>query len=571
MKKWLSRLLILAIVVGLVAAGNIFGPRLLYVYHEWRADVNLRSGQTQTAIDHMVPMFNMRPDNADLGMKLADAYISVNNYARAEYVLAHGISAQAGHIELYQKLCGVYLKQNKLWDAVDFLDELPNPLVKEQLDALRPKAPAPVPPPGIYDQRLTLTLDVPADAACYLSLDGEVPSMTDALYTGPIDLPAGLTELRAVIVQNDLASAWTLGTYKLENILQPVTFADPALEDVIRKEIGKPVDPVISDELWKIDTLELPDPTDYVSLADLVNLTGLTKLTLVGNGAHVDIAPLATLTKLKSLTLRNFALDSLDLDILAQWEWIESLDLQTNRIASLTPMSSMTGLKNLSLRANSIADITPLSELEDLVTLDIAQNALEDTAPLAKMAGLTEFIAFENLLTDLRGLQKLSNLKTVDISHNHVTDLSPLADHKALTTLLCEANPVETLEPLAGCTALETLLCTGGSIPSTAPLSDMTALRALTLSGNALTTLSGLGSCKALETLDVNKNAIASVEPLAGLPKLKDLRVEHNEVKSLAGLKSCPELRTIYAYENPLSDSSSVFDGTKITLYKGNA
>ncbi len=571
MRMWVKPLVTVGIIGLLFTVALLFGQDFLYAYHSGRAEANLSNNQPEAAIDHLVWMFEQRPEDAALCLKLTDAYLAVGNDSRAEYILAHGMKAKAGQVELYKKLSAVYVAQDKIWDAVNFLDELPNPLVKEQLDALRPPKPVFTPAPGRYEQNVTCAIQVPEGAECYLSLHGDVPSTADGAYEKPIPLPAGVTDIRAVAVKDGLVSTWALGSYRLENILQPVEFTDPLWEEYIRALVNKPVDPVMSNELWDIQEIVRKEPAGYTSLGDLEHLSGLTTLYLVGTGQHVDISPLAALTKLKKLTLRGFALDATDLDILAQWEWVENLDLQDNRIASLTPLADMKSLKTLNLRTNSIADITPLGGLTRLTSLDLSQNALEDSTPLAELVGLKSFLASENRLTELRGLRPLTELQTVNISRNEVEDLSPLANHKNLVTLLCTNNPIASLSPLEQCTKLEVLSCTGGAIETTEPLAGCVTLRELSLNDNALKTLEGLNNCLSLTTVNVDSNKLTSIDPLSVLQLLKTLRMEHNNVKSVAPLKSCPSLRNVYAFDNPLTDKSDVFKGTAVTLYRGNA
>ena len=52
-----------------------------------------------------------------VALELAEQYVSIGNYTKAEFTLSHAI-ADGGSIELYKALCRTYVAQNKLLDAV---------------------------------------------------------------------------------------------------------------------------------------------------------------------------------------------------------------------------------------------------------------------------------------------------------------------------------------------------------------------------------------------------------------------------------------------------------------------
>jgi hypothetical protein len=487
---------------------------------------------------------------------------------RAENTLIRGIAARAGALPLYQRLSALYLMQDKVIDAVAFLDELPDPIVKEQIDALRPAPPTLDPPPGRYERQVSLGAKSPSDVSCYLTLDGGTPSLADGVFQAAVSLPVGLTRVRAVAVKDGLPSVWLSAEYTLEDTERPVIFADPTLEKALRELAGIPEGPVMSSDLWNIGRLSLPDAAYYDSLADLAHLRGLTALTLTGGDEHVDLQPLTGLVHLKDLTLRHFALESADLEALTGLTELATLDLRGNRLASLGALSGLTGLAELDLRDNRLANITALRDLTGLTRLELSQNVLDVVSPLAALVNLVELGLAENKLEDLRGLDELTQLQTLDLSHNQVSDLTPLSNLTALITLQCAGTPVTSLEPLRGCTALEALVCSGGTVSTTEALSAHAALRELTLDDNALENLDGLSGCVSLQTLRADRNRLFSLETLAGLPLLKEVHLEGNRLESLTDLQACPALKNVYVKGNPLPEVDSTFEGTGVTVYR---
>ena len=452
--KWILRLIPVGTALGLLILFVLFHQPMMQFYHQSRADANWNANRPKNAIAHLEWLFERSPADPQLCLRLTDAYLDDNNTARAEYTLTRGINANADHLALHQKLCEVYLLQDKLWDAVTYLDELPNPLVKEQLDALRPATPVLDPPPGIYEEAVTLNMTVPEGIDCYLSLEGKVPSLANDAWAGSFALPAGVTNVKAVAVKDGLVSSWVTDTYRIENVIQPVSFSDPALETLLRELLEEPTQTIISHELWDITVLSNVEPTHYASLSDLAHLQNLTELSLYGDGSQVNIAPLSALTGLKKLSLRHFALDTADLEIIAQWTWLEELALPDNRITALDPVTELTALTSLNLKNNNITDASPLGGLTGLTLLDLSKNALTDTAPLTTLNALKELSLSENRLRDLRGLHTLTALNLLDISYNEISDLSPLDPCTALRDIYAFGNPLaQTPETLSDMSA----------------------------------------------------------------------------------------------------------------------
>ncbi len=69
---------------------------------------------------------------------------------------------------------------------------------------------------------------------------------------------------------------------------------------------------------------------------------------------------------------------------------LSQLDLQSNEITDLWPLSGMSGLDWLFINNNEITDISPLSGLTDLELLLLQDNEISEIWPLSQNAGLDE-------------------------------------------------------------------------------------------------------------------------------------------------------------------------------------
>lgn len=64
------------------------------------------------------------PKDADLAIRLADAYKKSGNYTKAEYTLVSAITQIPDSVQLYVALSKTYVEQDKLLDAETMLGRI---------------------------------------------------------------------------------------------------------------------------------------------------------------------------------------------------------------------------------------------------------------------------------------------------------------------------------------------------------------------------------------------------------------------------------------------------------------
>src|SRR5699024_7773862 len=101
-----------------------------------------------------------------VAIELANQYKKTGNYTKAELTLTRAISS-GSTAELYTALCRTFVEQDKLLDAVNLLDNVSDPQVKAELDALRPTAPAADYAGGYYSQYMDIHLTSSAGTIFY--------------------------------------------------------------------------------------------------------------------------------------------------------------------------------------------------------------------------------------------------------------------------------------------------------------------------------------------------------------------------------------------------------------------
>ena len=183
--------------------------------------------------------------------------------------------------------------------------------------------------------------------------------------------------------------------------------------------------------------------TGTEDLSPLAGLTSLIRLQIANNKTLSDVSPLADLINLEWLDLHRC--DSLsDISSLARLTKLEYLNLNhTRRVSdySLSPLSSLRGLRRLRLAENRITDVSSLSGLTNLVRLDLPRNEIVDVLPLAGLTGLRELYLHANRITDVSSLTGLINLEWLDLRVNQITDVSSLDGLAARTHISWVKNP----------------------------------------------------------------------------------------------------------------------------------
>lgn len=482
-----------------------------------------------------------------VAIELAQQYLDIGNFTKAEYTLSQAIATNPTP-ELYIALCDVYVQQDKLMDAVNMLDTVHDLEIWSVLDALRPDAPAMSPEPGFYSTYLTLEI-VEAPGTLYISTDGDYPSIEKDLYTDPITLSSGETVIYAIrIGENNLVSPLRIFGYTVGGVIEEVQFTDKAMEAAIRQAIGVSEDSqVYTDQLWDVASFVVPAEAD--SLEDLKYLPYVRDLVIPAE-SQGELVVLSALTCLESLRIEGRKLSTDDLSIiatrntlkalylpscsvssvteLASLTDLEVLDLSSNTIRNLTPLTGMTGLKELYLANNAINALDVVVNMPDLEILDVSYNSISNLSPVFTLrSSMHELYAANNQINSILGIADLQNLNILDLSFNVLSDV------KMLTAL----------------TDLNQLNLSNNSIFSIDGLETMAHLRLLNVSYNQITALPAFPAGCELVSIDLSHNQVASLEPLAGLPWLNTVNADYNpDIEDLMPLDSCPVLIKVNVY-----------------------
>lgn len=499
--------------------------------------------------------YNFSDHDPNVAIELANQYKADGNYTKAEYTLTTAIN-NSPTTELYTALCRTYVEKDKLLDAISLLDNVSNPQIKAELDALRPAAPTADYEPGYYSQYIDVGLY--ADGTLYYTTDGDYPSIDGSIYEGTIPLPAGETTIYAIAVaDNGLVSPLTVLGYTVTGVIEEVTFTDAAMEASIRQLIGADADDeVYTNQLWTITDFTVPEGAAIYG--DLSLMPYLEKLT-IQNHELDTLTYLSSLSKLKTLDLTGSRFDPDELSVLAglpslthltladcNLSTIENLanaqnliylDLSSNTIRNLEALSAMTTLQEINLKHNAVTNLSSLSALGNLETLDVSYNALTSLAPAATCVRLTTLIADNNQLTTLDGVNNLQLLTHLSVDYNALTDVSSLSTSTQLTNLSIANNTLTDISALSTLTKLEIFDFSSNQIAALPAWPDGCALQTIDGSYNALTSIDGLKNMDALAYVYMDYNLITNIDALADCFCLVQVNVFGNEISDVSKLR----------------------------------
>ena len=104
--------------------------------------------------------------------------------------------------------------------------------------------------------------------------------------------------------------------------------------------------------------------------------------------------------------------------------------------------AAFTTLTELDLSSNQLTDISPLSALDQLNVLRFSRNSVSELPQWKSTCALTAIDASYNKLTSVAPLKGLFQLNRVNLDYNNISNVNPLADCHNLILVDIFGNPV---------------------------------------------------------------------------------------------------------------------------------
>ncbi len=201
------------------------------------------------------------------------------------------------------------------------------------------------------------------------------------------------------------------------------------------------------------------------------------------------------------------------------------MELDTNSIADVSPLSGLTGLSSLDLAGNRITSVSPLSGLSGVEGLNLSTNGITDVSPLSGLTALRRLYLRNNAIADIAALLGLTDLRQLNLDGNRITNVSPLSSLTKLDRLVLQNNSIAEIAPLSGLTGLTQLDLDDNSLTALGALSGLTNLRWLYLERNCLTSIDALTSNTGLgagDRIGLRENALDADSLANGVTALRD-------------------------------------------------
>lgn len=195
-----------------------------------------------------------------------------------------------------------------------------------------------------------------------------------------------------------------------------IVFNDAELEKAVRESMKRPTGDILVSDAQAVEGLDFQrngvDMSEPLiqSLDALKYFTNLTFLGLgyaVGDGGDpvhgIDLSPLAGMTKLTSLQMACVPVS--DISVVKNMPYLISFTaFGGGLITDISPLAGLSNLQALTIRENKITDVSPLAGMTNLFYLDISDNQITDVTPLASLVNLQRLYISNNPAKDLSSL-----------------------------------------------------------------------------------------------------------------------------------------------------------------------
>lgn len=569
MKKFLK------IVLPLLLSFTILFGIFWYLFHydrDFTRDVLLSfarhyeiEGDMDTASWFYDMAYDQGSGNDEIAIELSRQYIETGNYTQAEVTLNKAIK-DGGGVDVYVALCKVYVDQDKLLDAIDLLDKISDPVIKSELDKIRPLSPTTEQTPGFYNQYISVTVDS-QESALYVNPKGEYPSVHLDAYTSPIALHDGENVIYAVsVADNGLVSPLAIFGYTVGGVIEKVDFADQNIEASIRQILQvSETEELYSNDLWSIKEFTIPSGSlDYSDLRHMAFLESLT----IEKGVSGQLGILPKLTHLNTLSITDTPIMSEEIEIIGTVGSLKKLRLNNCRLSSINGLHNLSELEYLDIGNNAIRNIQPLSDLDKLQELYMTRNALDDLSDLSNCTALCKLDISYNSITSLSPLSNLTNIESLNCEHNQITNISSVGYLDALTVFIANNNQIAEISALLQNQKLQYVDISSNQISSIDVAAAIDSITYLNFSHNAVAELPTWTSKSKLITINGSYNQISSLSGLSNLQHVNNILMDYNEkISSITMLANCPTLIQVNVFGTKVTDVKALTDQSIIVNY----
>ncbi|EOP46778.1 leucine-rich repeat domain-containing protein [Bacillus cereus] len=265
------------------------------------------------------------------------------------------------------------------------------------------------------------------------------------------------------------------------------------------------------------NNLERKNINEPITKEDLLQIKTLSIYS--GEGIN-EIAGLEYMTNLEKLTLRESNVT--DISVISGLRHLKYLDLSSNPIESIQPVSKLENLDMLFLRDNKITDLTPLSQMKKIKILDLIGNNIKDLTPLFTVLSLEEVYLANNQISNLSGIEKLKNVNLLWIGNNKISDVELISKMSNLIELEIADSEIKDISSLSKLVKIQVLNLEENYISDISPLSNLTNLHEINLGANEISDIKSVEELGKRTSIDIQRQKIfldeASVDEEIKIP-----------------------------------------------------
>lgn len=332
--------------------------------------------------------------------------------------------------------------------------------------------------------------------------------------------------------------------YKQKERPNVIEFANPKIEEVVRKRLYKPEGEILVEELEEVRSLIIVHDMVFDNWAEMENYKGNYWYEL----DDVELSP-----------------EKFDLSDLKYFTKLNTLVLEYQNIEELPELSHLP-LTRVSFAHNEIEDVSALGKCKSLELLWISNNPIED---LSDLQGLDKLESLDVAFTGVDDLTPVisDTLESLYCNHTGVTDYAFLANCTGLKDVRVSDFTMTDAEYVAGLPGMEHLSFFDSKVNSLSVFREMKNLKGLELAGNkSLTSLEGIEYLTELSYLGLGGTSITALPENFSLERLNVLELTATGVTDFTPLRNCPRLQSLYVGEEMEEEAERQLQGSGIEV-----
>ncbi|GEM_PF-6675163 len=221
-------------------------------------------------------------------------------------------------------------------------------------------------------------------------------------------------------------------------------FRDSILEYTIRSVYGFGEGAVSENQLEKIEALTI-QTSDVRSLIGIEKLVNLKSFSLSGDsaflGPDLDLAPLSLCKNLEEINIKFYLLE--EINELHSLPNLRVINIYRSNIQSVPDCVSFPNLTNLRIKRAEISNMEGVISAKSLVQLDLDMNKIQTVTLNNSMSKLLYVNLKSNTISEIDSLRGNISIRELYLDRNNLTTIDWAFSMPGLLKLSIEGNPLD--------------------------------------------------------------------------------------------------------------------------------